>query len=252
MSVYQPSKTSWQVYHAAGETCSTIKVSNLSTNISGPNDAWGRPNRPQPLQVSVEISFKKPFSTTSTGDALKGDTVHYGTLSKHVMKVVEDSAGLSLLKVVLRIKESLIGSTSPDSGLVGAGLLSGSEARFIKVTAHLPKATKLGGGVSITDSVVLEDNGSLSERNWGGMLKFHDLKVPVLIGVNANEREAKQLVVANVEIDRWAMGADMYDKIEGYITEVSPQSKIFGTMLTQRIRRWKSHHSKHWRLCLWP
>lgn len=222
MSGPQPSKTSWQVYHAAGETSSTIRVSNLSTNISGPSDAWGRRNRPQPIQVSVQISFKKPFSTTSSGDALKADTVHYGMLSKHVLKVVEDSEGLSLSKLVLRIRESLIGQTSSDLKMIGTGLLSGTEVRFVKVTAHLPKATKLGGGVSITDSVVLEGDGTLGQWNWGNMLKFHDLKVPVLIGVNDNERTAKQLVLANVGIDRWGMDADMYDRIEGYITKASP------------------------------
>lgn len=222
MSNLQPSQTSWQVYHAAGEPSSTIRVSNLSTNISGPSDAWGRPNRPQPIQVSVEISFQKPFSTTSSDDALKGDTVHYGMLSKHVMKVVGDSEGMCLSQLVLRIRESLIGSKTAHHGGKGTGLLSGTEVRFIKVTAYLPKGTKLGSGVSITDSIVLEDGSSVKgEHVWGNVLKFHDLKVPVLIGVNDNERMAKQLVVANVEIDRWTVHPDTYDQIEEHITKVS-------------------------------
>lgn len=221
----QPSKTSWEVRHASGETSSTIRVSNLSTIISGPSDAWGRPNRPQPIQVSVEIAFTKPFSTTSSGDELKGDTIHYGILSKHVMKVLESSDRLSLSMVLLLIRESLLGPWISPSEFRGAGLLATAQARFVKVSAHLPKGTKLGDGVSLTDSMVLKDSQEgtcvIDGGHWGNMLKFHDLKVPVLIGVNENERTAKQLVIANVEIDRWAVDADKYAQVEEHITKAS-------------------------------
>jgi hypothetical protein len=83
----------------------------------------------------------------------------------------------------------------------------------------LPKASLLGSGVSLCGSELF---GPLGQSQACSMkLKLHDLRVPTLIGLNANERLAKQMVVANVEIDKWVEKEDHYVQIEQLIVTVS-------------------------------
>lgn len=218
-----PFRTSWHTLSVAGEPSSVIRISNLSTTISGPADAWGREDRPQPFSISVEVSLGEPFIDSSRGDVLKNDTVHYGLLSKHVMKTVEKTKYGTLDALVSYVRGALLGPPvgDPGAGDPAEGFLDGKGVRYLKIRARLPKASKLGTGVSIVDSLAL--HGGIEVVSWSRTLAFHDLRVPVLIGVNDNERQAKQIVVANIEVDRWApQMEDAYPSLEDIITNVSP------------------------------
>lgn len=102
-------------------------------------------------------------------------------------------------------------------------LLDLARLRFMSLTVTLPKASLLGEAVSLTASNVFPPHlASLSM--YGLALKVHRLRVPTLIGVNSNERRAKQFVVADVEIDRFDYYPDLYCELESIVV------KVFGVL----------------------
>jgi dihydroneopterin aldolase len=218
--------TSWKVRALAGEPSSTIRVGNLQVFVTGPHDAWGRSGRPQPATVSVEVGMSKPFSTSSSQDAVEADTVHYGFLSKKIQEVLDSvqhdpEAPLSLAGMVQLIWEQLTGyyllkdATAPNTG---TSFLKKGSFRYLKIDMKLPKASLAGNGVSYTASAFMGDQDS--PRAEAASVKIHHLRVPTLIGVNSNERQAKQTVIANIEIDKWIGSADEYSRIEALVTKV--------------------------------
>ena len=74
-----------QVRQTGGEPNAVVRVRNLQYTIKGPQDAWGRPGRPQPVLVSAEVSLYQPFKSSSSKDVVASDTVHYGLLSKSIL-----------------------------------------------------------------------------------------------------------------------------------------------------------------------
>ena len=222
--------TAWQTRAAAGEPCSVIQVKSLTSTISGPHDAWGRPERPQPFSVSVELSLTRPFHGSSSGDVVDSDTVHYGLLSKEIQRLLDERRGeaSSLATTLGGLWRGLLGWTLLGEVKTGsneeaetegkAAFLKSSSVRYLRLTVHLPKASLLGSGISLTAAAALS---SAKVEARASTLQFHDLRVPSLIGVNSNERKAVQMVVANVDIDRWIEAADSYSQIAGVITNVS-------------------------------
>lgn len=115
--------------------------------------------------------------------------------------------------------------------------------RSLSLTINLPKASLLGGGgVSLTTTAAFkaksalipgganDDNGNNDDEDqvknpidaYARTLRISGLHVPTLVGVNANEREARQMLVAEVEIDRFDVtGEDVHDQIERVIVDVS-------------------------------
>jgi hypothetical protein len=92
------------------------------------------------------------------------------------------------------------------------------------MTLKLPKASLLGGCVSLTWE---ELYGAGEPRVQASTLKIHGLRVPTLIGVNDNERKANQVVVANVEVDKLTDRHDAYCQLEETIVEVRlPRVKL--------------------------
>ena len=48
-----------------------------------------RAAKPQPVLLSSEVSFARPFATASANDEVAADTAHYGTLSKTLLSGME-------------------------------------------------------------------------------------------------------------------------------------------------------------------
>lgn len=225
-------KTSFETRTLAGHPPATIRVKNIQAIIAGPHDAWGRPGRPQPVSVSAEIFLANPFDLSSSQDAVKADTVHYGQLSKKIQTELDATQKgsvdhLSLSSLVYILWEKLAGSPFMDpigTHASPSGFLKSGSFRYLRLAVKLPKASSVGNGVSITSSAYM--GSDLHEKPYSTMkvkatvLKIHDLRVPVLIGVNANERERKQTVVANVEIENWQGMDDEYCSIEAVVMMV--------------------------------
>lgn len=222
----------WAVRHAAGEPLAVVRVRQLSTACQGPQDAWGRANATQPVTIDAELHFARPFDAAVAGDRVTaGDTVHYGTLSKLILACVErsneharaSSGGSSVdLRVLLEMIWIVLTGRNvkgDDAAPEATPLLDLAKLRFMSLTVTLPKASLLGEGVSLTAANVFPPQlASLSM--YGLALKVHRLRVPTLIGVNGNERQAKQFVVADVELDRFDYYPDIHCELEGLIVKV--------------------------------
>lgn len=53
-------------------------------------------------------------------------------------------------------------------------------------------------------------------------LRLHDLRVPTLVGVNENERLARQFVVATVTLDKFnPVAEDHYTALEALVVKVN-------------------------------
>lgn len=227
----------WTVRHAAGEPLAVVRVRQLTTACIGPQDAWGRKNATQPVTISAELHFSRAFDAAAAADNVTaGDTVHYGQLSKLILACAERSnehAAASGASVDLRVLLEMIwivltgrNVNGQDSAPEAKPLLDLAKLRYMSLTVMLPKASLLGEGVSLTAVNVFPPHlASLSM--YGLALKVHRLRVPTLIGVNANERQAKQFVVVNVEIDRFDYYPDLYCELERLVVKVLSMSSSF-------------------------
>ncbi|PTB43035.1 uncharacterized protein TrAFT101_001596 [Trichoderma asperellum] len=244
----------WRVRFLAGQPPAKVRVRNLQTSIEGPSDAWNRKGKQQPLSVSASVMLKEAFDASSSADKVAGDTVHYGLLSKAILASLEgkgpqhpakeksaDAASTSrfssLRDVVNTIWEDLtnqdangktkvVDEEEEEEEQLVKSFLKASTIRCFELTAHLPKASLLGSGVSLTRIALFGRDGESRPQPRGMSLKIHDLRVPTLIGVNGNERKAKQVVVATIEIDKFNIDEDVFTMIEAETVEVMSQSSF--------------------------
>lgn len=231
----------WQVRSAAGEPFAVVRVRNLQAVVQGPHDAWGREGKPQPFLVSAELSFTSPFDASVAGDNVtSGDTVHYGSLSKTILASLEAYSpqratpaaggrpgGQSLRDVLETIWSTLTGLRvdGDRDERVDKAFLDLSKVRFMSITVTLPKASLLGEGVSLTASSVFDTlDISSPVAMFSISLRLLRLRVPTLIGVNSNEREAKQFVITDVELDKFDYSPDAYTILESLVVKVGEQN----------------------------
>ncbi|RCI14517.1 hypothetical protein L249_6857 [Ophiocordyceps polyrhachis-furcata BCC 54312] len=221
-------------HQAMGEAPAIVRVRGLQTTVKGPHDAWGRPGRPQPMLMSAEVALQGAFAASSSQDALAVDTVHYGQLSKAIRASVERLSLLSALpeaeplttlfsNLALVWRDIRAGDNadvpSPDADI---RLLDVGAVSYLLLTAFLPKASLLGDGVSLVMAGAV--SGFAEEPTCA--LGLHGLRVPTLIGINGNERRARQTVVISVEIDNFDPSADNYHGIEARVVEETAASSF--------------------------
>ncbi|EAQ93271.1 hypothetical protein CHGG_01506 [Chaetomium globosum CBS 148.51] len=256
---------------------SIFSIRNLSTTTPlqhAGHDAWGRARKAQPCTVSAEVAFHAPFAAASARDALGDDTVHYGTLSKAVLGSVARFEGevaaevgegskvgvegeRSLRDVLGRVWGDLTGLELDGrvrDGDATAAFLDLNKVRLLSVTVVLPKASLLGDGVRLTASAVFNaaERGEMEGRAMA--LEVSRLKVPTLVGVNANERLAKQFVIATVTVEGFTRGEDAYTDIERDVVTAMDASSFetleaLGAHLTEAVlaSRWREDG---WQVCI--
>ncbi|KAI0409422.1 Dihydroneopterin aldolase-domain-containing protein [Xylaria palmicola] len=282
-----PLVSAWQVHAEAGEPRAVVRVRDLQSVMVAGRDAWGRTAKPQPVLLSSEVSFARPFETASACDALSPETVHYGSLSKTLLggmapfsrsldatttAAATDGGGgggaprtadvFEMLWVLMtgRVLDGSRVALPPDQ----LPFLDAARLRSLGLTLHLPKASLLGAGVSLTTTACFCDAGGGEGRrnplrSYARCLRLHALRVPTLIGVNANERTARQMVVVDVEIDRFDVREDIHAELEGAVVatldassfetlealgthianEILDEFRIDGSPLSMRDRGWQ-------------
>ncbi|KAL2065010.1 hypothetical protein VTL71DRAFT_4150 [Oculimacula yallundae] len=207
-----------------GDPHTSISVTNLQTTLPL-TDAWGRSNILQPVLISIHISLLHPFTTASSSDTVSGSTVHYGTLSKAILEACEKLKGMGKSESVRTLIECLglhltgvhmLSSRNRavkafeelkearERGSDGALIepLKGVGIHLLELEVTLPKASLMGSGTSLKGSFGFE----IEKREpsaYSMVLRIKELRIPTLVGVNPNERLAKQIVVVDVELLRW-------------------------------------------------
>ncbi|KAI0890517.1 Dihydroneopterin aldolase-domain-containing protein [Annulohypoxylon maeteangense] len=268
-----PLVSSWQARADAGEPVAVVRVRNLQASIPVGRDAWGRAGLAQPILLSSEVSFARPFSgnadagderVSASGDTdlLDAGTVHYGSLSKTLLAGLEvlrlggkpGSVGTKVVGGVgeggaprtadvlellwVRMTGRVVDGSSVALPLDQVPFLDAATLRSLVLTIGLPKASLLGAGVSLTVTAGFrgefagkgEEKEKVASKNplqsYSRCLRIQGLHVPTLIGVNPNEREAKQMVVADVEIDRYDVVEDVHSDLEKIIVETIETSSF--------------------------
>ena len=246
-------RNSWTIKEAAGEPHGKISVRNLQAIIRIGRDAWGREGKLQPVLISATVSLRKPFEYASVQDTVNSSTVHYGVLSKAILEAVQhfhDKGGASTKEgkpsTVKALMDHIAGHLTSCS-LDGAHsfnplaledhkpLLDRQIVSSLDLKVTLPKALlNSTTGVSRCGTIVFDVrfldpklNPNKIEDNYAMSLVLHDVRVPTIIGVNSNERLAKQLVVANIEIDEWITERDLHNELEELVFNVSPPISRF-------------------------
>ncbi|PFH55838.1 hypothetical protein XA68_17529 [Ophiocordyceps unilateralis] len=185
--------------------------------------------------MSADVSLQGAFAATSSRDALAVDTVHYGQLSKAMLASVErlpapPAGSLALSSVLAHVWRDIAGGgETSDGDTLARPLLDAEAVRYLELMAHLPKASLLGDGVSLALTGGVGSDSAGAAPVPACVLKLHALRVPTLIGINDNERLARQSVVISVEIDSYDASADIYQAVEAKISQETIDSS-FGTL----------------------
>lgn len=221
-------RSSWQIAVIAGEPHSTIRVQNLQASVCGGRDAWGRNGKTQPILISATISLREPFEKASSEDSVNNSsTVNYGTLSRAILEAVEsfptEDTGRMLRSLLDHILRHLTargldfrGPTFNEAS--SQSVLDRTALKSLELKLMLPKASLIGSGVSLSGTIVYAENGDTEAYSM--TLKLHRLRIPTLIGVNSNERLAKQILLSNIELDFWSMASDLYNELEEIVVKV--------------------------------
>lgn len=218
-------QTSWEVKYAAGEPRASVHVRDLQVNARIGTDAWGRVGKEQPLLLSANLSLASPFHTAASTDCVSDDTVHYGLLAKAFLSSLDnlekrsndDGAHITLRQALDYIQDAQYSNSSVQT-IKTSILADPGKVRHSCLTMMLPKASLLGSGVSMTKLVSFPSTSA--PASWGVGLGIHGLRVPTLIGVNDNERKARQIVVADLQFDKFDCYKDIYNEIESFVVEV--------------------------------
>ncbi|KAM0498679.1 hypothetical protein ACHAP9_006156 [Verticillium nonalfalfae] len=189
-------RSSWDVRTLTGEPYAAIHVRSLQTVVRAGTDAWGRTGKDQPALVTAEVSLAKPFHVAASSDTVSEDTVHYGLLAKAVLASLgrlgahsEGASRITINDLVEHLGNDVVyPGESSDANPPRRILRDPAKVRYASLTLALPKAS--------------------------------------LLGVNDNERTAKQVVVADIDIDQFVCQADVYTGIEAVIVKTMEESSF--------------------------
>lgn len=225
-----PLLSTWEAKQAIGEPVAVIRVQNLQAFLDVGDDAWGRSGILKPVLLSAVVTLREAFRLASANDAVNKSTVHYGILSKKIIEAsgiyqqVRDSTSepRDLKHVLDRISSFLTQYTLDGTKVTGLGtaILSPETIKSLELEVTLPKASLNGKGISFRGIAVYSENEP-SPNAYAMTLKIKELYIPCLIGVNSVERNAKQMVIANVELDRCVGPNIEYYKIEELVVKES-------------------------------
>jgi dihydroneopterin aldolase len=228
-------QTSWAVAQEAGEAHSSIRVTNLQTSLPVAKDAWGRQGKLQPVLISAAVSLREPFSSASSSDTVTNSTIHYGILSKAILESCQrcteifNSSGSAnegftvefLAQFIhLFLTHSVVqGDLDADYlRIVDNLVLPPKLLNSLELVIKLPKASLIGNAVSVRYGLTYKIDGQGPDK-FSSVLRLHDLRIPTLVGVNPNERLAKQILVVNVELDPW-IKEESYNELEEIVVKV--------------------------------
>lgn len=181
----------WLREYAAAGITDKVAVRNLQVTAKVGRDAWGR-IKEQPVLISAILSFDKPFATDS--DSLNTTTVNYGVLSKDVRSLADSLSepGEAPGKFASRIALQAATTASP------------ADPFAYEIDVFLPKASLAGDGVGFSHSVLNKADTTTYE-----VLYLKNLRIPCIVGINDNERQAKQPLIISIWIENPPEGADV-------------------------------------------
>ncbi|KAF2675882.1 hypothetical protein K458DRAFT_425187 [Lentithecium fluviatile CBS 122367] len=197
----------WDGFLAAKSITDKIHVRNLEATVNAGFDVWGR-KRKQRALITITLSLAKPFDSAAEADALDRSTVHYGTLSKDIQSCIQEQRQWMSTGDLSRLILTCIGKTAGTTELAAT-----------EVDIMYPKSSMLGDGAGYSFSSMPVPS---HQQIWiSNVLYLRNVRIPCLIGVNSNERTAKQPVVVNMWIECLRpTRTDDYVKLEAVVVKV--------------------------------
>jgi dihydroneopterin aldolase len=197
-------RAAWNSQVAQSDCTDKILVQNLAVTVNAGTDVWGRRKKQRAL-ISVTVTLGNHFSSASSTDTVDESTVHYGTLSKAIQGRIQD--------------DSLEWMSTADLSIAIAGIVrtaAGSAPIFaIETDACYVKGSMFGDGAGHQASIIT------ATGIYSNVLYLKNVRVPCLIGVNANERLQKQPIVINLWVDCVpASRVDDYAALETALVQV--------------------------------
>jgi len=191
-----------------------IVVHNLDVVVNAGSDVWGR-RKTQRALISVTVTLRQQFASASATDTVDQSTVHYGTLSKAIQSRLQ--AESNEWRATASLSNAIMQSVREVAGPAPVFAIQ-TDVRYIK-------GSMFGEGVGHTMSAM--DHGNLVSNT----LYLCAVRVPCLIGVNANERLRKQPVLVSLWADCVSDArVDDYAELEEMIFNVSsPRRRCTGT-----------------------
>ncbi|KAF2655012.1 hypothetical protein K491DRAFT_679233 [Lophiostoma macrostomum CBS 122681] len=198
----------WQARLAEQGTSDRISVRNLQILLSAGVDAWGR-EKQQPVLVTITLHLKKPFDSAAEADALDSSTVHYGKLSKSILERLRaNDSHVTTLALTGQVAQ--VSADMADNAL-----------RALTAEVFYPKGSMLGDGAGWSWSYYH------LEKSFSKVLHLRNVRVPCLIGVNANERLQKQPLIINLWIEcAKDHRCDQYPALEGVLVKAVSDSSF--------------------------
>ncbi|RKF64581.1 Folic acid synthesis protein fol1 [Erysiphe neolycopersici] len=228
-------QSTWKVNYGKDEPHSIIRVVNLHTSLDAVSDAWGRHPESQPVLISCTLHLRKPFALAIAEDAVTESTVHYGTLSKSILEACGRFSDayinrtIMLSRLIHFIQRWLTGIDNlidePCFTIPSKYLLKSTPLELLTLDVVLPKASLLGSGIKMGGAFRYNESSS-GVTMFSMMCEFSDLRIPTLIGVNSNERLAKQMLIVTVQIDYFNLHPENFSELEQTITKTVEQSSF--------------------------
>ncbi|KAF5329340.1 hypothetical protein D9619_009270 [Psilocybe cf. subviscida] len=167
-------------------TTDVVFVDTLRVAANLGKDWWGR-DRSQPCEISVYLHLKNSYLQAAGESDNVADSVHYGHLTKTISTMIKDKSATD--------DPGFDGADALVKAVAGrAFALTGDVAKEVRVVLDLPKIILLASGFSV-DAVLELKGGEVVMVSKRVCVK--EIVIPVIIGVNAPEREAKQRVLIN-------------------------------------------------------
>ncbi|KAJ2916377.1 hypothetical protein MD484_g4025, partial [Candolleomyces efflorescens] len=196
-----------------------IDTLHVSTTI-GP-DCWGK-TKPQLLHISVYLHLKSGFLRKSgeSDDVL--DSVHYGYLTKSISSLIDKQGGFEGI-------DGLVKGVAEEAFQLG-----GEVVEAVRVIVEAPKLVLLASNFKV--DITVPSVGSKKEDARSKAVTVEGLMIPVIIGVNPPEREAKQRVVTDLVF---------YEKPATSLSHVEYQS-IVDKLAKVCSFGWRWKPAEHW------
>ncbi|KAH8719138.1 hypothetical protein GQ44DRAFT_762192 [Phaeosphaeriaceae sp. PMI808] len=212
----------WDAELAQSGNLDKIAVQNLQVTVNSGKDVWGR-NKLQRAMISVTVTLAETFASASVLDKVDKSTIHYGILSKaiqaSILKASSNWIPTAMLSTFIADSVREVGGSTPIYSL--------------ETNVYYPKGSMFGDGVGhITSSI--QSSGICSN-----VLYLRNLRIPCIIGVNANERLQKQPILLSLWVEcLHEARVDDYAQLESFLfAEISgSEFQTLESMLEWAVR----------------
>lgn len=177
-----------------------VKNLNLPLPVLAPN-VWNQVKE-QPASVTVSVFFQEGFTSASGEDDLS-KSIHYGALAKRIRAVCAVES-LSLVETLRVVEDTVfLMGNRPDGPNVISSVVS---------ELHLPKASMTGDEITFTWITKVGRTARGGIEVVRKLFTIPDMRLMTVIGMNPHEREAKQPVIATLELDYVAVNGAQPDQ----------------------------------------